>query len=151
MPEWKTVQVTGACSGTPDNRVLLPQGTEPQSRLLIESTSGKRWLITGGLRTDRGEGACVSGATLQRLGGERASVKYRAATTLDTLRYRPWTLVQAIVSILTFVGVLITAWAGFLKSNDPTGEGFVYQTAAVALFIAVVGAVSKLWKELRAE
>jgi hypothetical protein len=147
MAEWEEVEITGTCSFPREDTLLVPQGRAYSTRLVVErghsSAGGSTKIVGGGVRTDPGEGACVLGELLQALGGEGAHIRYRAASFIDVLRYKPSVLLQFLVVVLTLISTLISAYSAYLTNISDPSKTFAYGTATVVMVIALVLAVAK--------
>jgi hypothetical protein len=150
MSEWEQVQITGTCSFPKEGTLLLPQGSVSIARLVVEPAEGGSKHIAGGdVRTDAGEGACVIGTLFQDLGGEEALVRYRKASFIDVLRYKPSVLLQFLVMILTFVSAGISAYSAYLTNISDPSKTFAYGSATFVLIIALALAVAKFVIDFR--
>jgi hypothetical protein len=150
ISEWNQVEITGTCSIPKEGTLLLPQGRVSPARLVVEpAAGGSKHIAGGGIRTDAGEGACVIGTLFQDLGGEGALVRYRKASFVDVLRYKPSVLLQFLVMILTFVSSAISAYVTYLTNISDPSKTFAYASATFVLIIALALAVVKFVIDFR--
>jgi hypothetical protein len=151
MADWKAVNLTSRCTGAPtDGLMLLPIGsTVPRGRRLLLDGNGKSKLIKSGIRSDNGQAACVSGATLATFGGEGTQVRYRGVSFAGTLRRDRWLAAQFAISVLTLAAALLTGYLTYLKNSAEQAGSVPHQTAFIALVIAFALSVLKFLKEYR--
>ena len=117
--------------------------------MVVRTSQGEMVLLKGGVRNDQGAGACAVGSTLASLGGTNAQIDYRRATFWDVVRYDAGVRLQLVLSILTFLGALITIYATYLKNMADPSNAFTYNTAAVLLVITFFVALGKLYTDFR--
>jgi hypothetical protein len=143
------IEVTALCQSS-DGHFLLPAGTaEPGSHVLVQGAGATLILKRGYKGETAGTGACVSGSALSVLGGEGSTVSYRGIGTLERIVRDRRLLLQAVISLLTFVGACLTAYTAWIKTNASTAAtGWEQDTAAIALIIAALLALLKLYREI---
>ena len=145
MPD-STVAITSRCGCATSGTFLLPRGNAQLSSILVTTSGGKRRLFNGGIRNEEGTAACVPASAAGDLGGEGAEVTFRPARAVDVIRYRPSTLANVIVTVLTFVGAVVTAYEGFIKAHSDTSDPLAAQFALLLFLVVLVTALWPLWK-----
>jgi hypothetical protein len=149
MPEWETVHLTSRCQPAPaEGQIFLPNSVSPPSgrRILVDG-KGRAKLMKGGVRSDGGTSACVSGATLAAFGGENTEVRYRGVGFVGTLTRDRWLAVQFAISLLTLIAAGFTAYGTYVKSNGADAGSFANNTAFVVLLITAALSALKFVKE----
>lgn len=145
------VALTSLCASAPaSDEILLPRGKSvPSDKRLLVSGNDRLKLMRGGVRADNGEAACVSGATLAFFGGDEASVSYRGVGFWQIVWRDAGLRLAMLISALTLVGTVISAYNTYLKSTSKDAGSFTGNTAVVALVIAFALAVLKLVQDYR--
>ncbi|HEX7168535.1 MAG TPA: hypothetical protein VF230_16255 [Acidimicrobiales bacterium] len=144
------VKITSKCAPPPaDGQILFPSGspTPAGRRVLIEGNHTSK-LMKAGMRSDGGNAACLLGGALAGFGGEGAEIDYRTVGFLGVVSRDRWLALQFLVSLLTTLGALITAWQSYITDSAADGS-FANDTAVAALVIAAVIAIVKFIKEYR--
>jgi hypothetical protein len=141
------VTLTSVCTCPQPDKLLLPQHSDPVGQVLVKTPSGKSAIVQTDIRSDPGEGACVQGALLAKLGGHGATISYKKAGPIAVLRYKRSIWLQGAIALLSFFGTLISGWAAFLKSSADPSNSFTYETATALLLITFVLATLKLYKD----
>jgi hypothetical protein len=151
MADWATVKLTSRCTGAPtDGLILLPIGsTVPKGRRLLLDGDGRNKLIKTSIRSDNGQAACVSGATLATFGGEGAQVRYRGVSFAGTLWRDRWLAAQFAISVLTLAAALLTGYLTYLKNSAEKAGSVPHETAFIALVLASALSLLKFLKEYR--
>jgi hypothetical protein len=145
------VALTALCSPAPlDDQILLPVGTNvPSAKRLLVTANRKSKLMQGGLRADHGEGACVTASTLAFFGGAGAVVSYRGLGFWQLIWRDGGLRLQLLISLVTLIGAVITAYNTYLKSTGKDAATFTSKTALTALVVAFVLAVLKFIQDYR--
>jgi hypothetical protein len=109
----------------------------------------KMRLVEGGIKSDRGPGACATGTLLAFLGGTNAKIEFRQAGFWGVLRYGESVMQQLSITLLTFVGTVIAGIATYLSSTPDPTKAFVYGVADIVVLITFVLAALKLIDDVR--
>lgn len=151
MASWEEIRVVSACSPPPtDSAIFFPTNVAfPRGRRLLVEGGATSRMMKPGVRTDAGDAACVSGATLAAFGGHNAKVRYRALSLAGVLRRDRWLVSQFVVSVLTLFATVITAYLTFIKNNAANAGDVANQAAFWLLSSATVVAILKFLKEYR--
>jgi hypothetical protein len=83
---------------------------------------------------------------LSSLGGEGAEVEYRGVGFFELIWRDVGLRLQVLISVVTFVASIITAYNTYLKNGKDTSD-FTSHTAFVAVVLAFVLALAKLYKD----
>lgn len=154
---WTKVGITPTCDVPPaKGTIKLPAGTTvPADKLIVRATvagaaAPNIILLDARLREDAtGRGACLERSTVVALGGENATIEYRAASRWELYRYQPGLIWKSILAVLSAIGAAIGAWSGFLATRDPKTIDFDVATAGFVLALAFLTAMNDLVKGLR--
>jgi hypothetical protein len=148
--EWKPVQVTGIASVIVPGAILLPKGSTPVSPVVVESSSNSTRLLSGGVRADTGTSAALPGDILTKMGGDESTVKYRKATWVDILHYKPAIKLQILITVLTLAAAIFAAISAYAGTRSATTPAFTAEAAPWVLVLTFILAFLKLVSDIRA-
>lgn len=146
MPE---ITITARCEPSPEKgKCLLPRSTATvgKPRILVRG-NGAAKIMKVGRRADSGPGACVGADALAALGGEDATVNYRAVGVLEAAARDASLRLDAVVAASTLISALLAAWVSFVKNSADEQLSNIASVVAVSAFVA---AFAKFWKEYKA-
>ncbi len=149
----ETVRVITGCNPLPDDKTfLLPRAADTAAlggkrHVLVTGANGKNKVLKWSTRADDGQGACVSTGVLRSLGGE-GDVTYRGVGFWKRVPRDPMLRLQALISVLTVVAALLSAYGTWIKSTTgSSATAWDRQTATIVLIVAAALAIAKLVKE----
>jgi hypothetical protein len=147
---WTPVTVTGMASVIVPGTLLLPKGSAPISPVIVEASNNTTKLLPAGVRADAGTYAALPGDLLTKMGGDESTIKYRKATWVDILHYKPTVRLQILITVLTLVAAVFAAINAYVGTRSPTTPAFPAEAAPWVLGITFILALSKLISDIQA-
>jgi hypothetical protein len=135
------IMVTGRCTSAPsDGMILFPQnGPNPGGRVVV-AIGNRKHVLSAGIRSDPGLGACVSGSLLKAAGGEQKEIEWRQGHWYDVYRYSRSKLLAATLSVLSLGASISLAVFAFIVSSSST-DAATRATAAAVLILTLLSSI----------
>jgi hypothetical protein len=136
-----SIKITSACDDRPpDGTILFPKsGEQPPGRVVVK-IGGKNRVLTAGMRSDSGTGACVSGSLLASVGGSSPEISWRKGRLIDIYLYDSKKLFGIVVAILAVIASIVLAVFSFIVNSSST-DAATKGTAAGILALTVINAI----------